>query len=124
MADRKVEYLLIGGGLAAGNCARWLRGSGADGSIMLVGREPDLPYERPPLSKGYMRGEQSREDALVRAAGIAESCAKITALSISAGADAALADLAWRDRCIAERPNQPALLDALDRVFGEMREIE
>jgi 3-phenylpropionate/trans-cinnamate dioxygenase ferredoxin reductase component len=66
MADRHVEFALIGGGLAAGNCARWLRESGADGSILLIGREPDLPYNRPPCSKGYMRGEESREDALFR----------------------------------------------------------
>jgi 3-phenylpropionate/trans-cinnamate dioxygenase ferredoxin reductase subunit len=64
MADRDVDYLLIGGGLASGNCARWLRRSGADGSILLVGREPDLPYDRPPLSKGYLRGTESRDDAL------------------------------------------------------------
>lgn len=64
MADRDVEYLLIGGGLAAGNCARWLRKSGADGSILLVGREPDLPYDRPPLSKGYLQGTETRESAL------------------------------------------------------------
>src|SRR5205085_1553414 len=68
MADRHVEYVLIGGGLAAGNCARWLREAGADGSILLVGREPDLPYNRPPCSKGYLRGEESREDTLFRAA--------------------------------------------------------
>src|SRR5947209_16115091 len=66
MADRHVEFALIGGGLAAGNCARWLRESGAEGSILLIGREPDLPYNRPPCSKGYLRGEESREEALFR----------------------------------------------------------
>jgi 3-phenylpropionate/trans-cinnamate dioxygenase ferredoxin reductase component len=68
VADRDVDFLLIGGGLASGNCARWLRQSGAEGSIVLVGREPDLPYDRPPLSKGYMLGKQSRHDALFRTA--------------------------------------------------------
>jgi 3-phenylpropionate/trans-cinnamate dioxygenase ferredoxin reductase subunit len=68
MPVRDVEYLLIGGGLAAGNCARWLRKSGADGSILLVGREPDLPYDRPPLSKGYLRGKETRESALFQTA--------------------------------------------------------
>ncbi len=68
MADRNVDFLLIGGGLAAGNCARWLRRSGADGSILLVGREPDLPYDRPPLSKGYLKGTETREDALFQTA--------------------------------------------------------
>ena len=66
MADRHVEFALIGGGLASGNCARWLREEGAEGSILLVGREPDLPYNRPDCSKGYMRGEESLEDVLFR----------------------------------------------------------
>jgi 3-phenylpropionate/trans-cinnamate dioxygenase ferredoxin reductase subunit len=68
MADRNVDYLLIGGGLAAANCARWLRESGADGQVLLVGREPDLPYDRPPCSKEYLRGSQTREDALFQPA--------------------------------------------------------
>jgi 3-phenylpropionate/trans-cinnamate dioxygenase ferredoxin reductase subunit len=68
MADRHVAHLLIGGGLASASCARWLREGGADGDILLVGREPDLPYERPPLSKEYLSGAGSREDALWRSA--------------------------------------------------------
>jgi 3-phenylpropionate/trans-cinnamate dioxygenase ferredoxin reductase subunit len=68
MAEREVEYALIGGGLAAGNCARWLREEGADGSILLIGREPDLPYNRPDCSKDYLRGEKPREDVLFRPA--------------------------------------------------------
>lgn len=67
MADRYVDYLLIGGGLAAVNCGRWLRESGADGSILLVGREPDLPYNRPPCSKGYLQGKETRSEILCRA---------------------------------------------------------
>ena len=65
-ARRKVDHLLIGGGLAAANCARWLREEGADGSVLLVGREPDPPYNRPPLSKGYLQGAESREEVLFR----------------------------------------------------------
>jgi 3-phenylpropionate/trans-cinnamate dioxygenase ferredoxin reductase subunit len=66
VSDRHVAYALIGGGLAAGNCARWLRESGADGPILLIGRESDLPYNRPPCSKGYLQGKESREDVLFR----------------------------------------------------------
>jgi 3-phenylpropionate/trans-cinnamate dioxygenase ferredoxin reductase subunit len=66
MASRKVDHLLIGGGLAAGNCARWLREEGGEGSILLVGRESDPPYNRPPLTKGYLQGRESREDVLFR----------------------------------------------------------
>lgn len=66
MSTREVDYLLIGGGLASANCARWLRESGAEGEILLVGREPDAPYNRPECSKGYLRGEESREEPLFR----------------------------------------------------------
>lgn len=66
MVARKVDYLLIGGGLASANCARWLREEGADGKVLLVGREPDPPYNRPNCSKGYLRGEESREEPLFR----------------------------------------------------------
>jgi 3-phenylpropionate/trans-cinnamate dioxygenase ferredoxin reductase component len=69
VAGRSVDYLLIGGGIAAANCARWLRESGADGSILLVGREPDPPYNRPPCSKGYLQGSESREETWFRPAG-------------------------------------------------------
>ena len=68
MADRKVDHLLIGGGMASAHCAAELRKRGADGSILLVGREPEPPYERPPLSKEYMRGEAERADAHVNSA--------------------------------------------------------
>ena len=66
MAARHLDFVLIGGGLAAGNCARWLRESGADGQILLVGRETDPPYNRPPCSKGYLQGTESRSDTLFR----------------------------------------------------------
>jgi 3-phenylpropionate/trans-cinnamate dioxygenase ferredoxin reductase subunit len=69
VSDRRADFLLIGGGLAAGSCAAKLREEGADGSILLVGREPAPPYHRPPLSKEYLREEESREDAYVNPAG-------------------------------------------------------
>jgi 3-phenylpropionate/trans-cinnamate dioxygenase ferredoxin reductase subunit len=66
VAERRVEFLLVGGGVAAANCARHLREQGAEGEIVIVGREPDPPYNRPPLTKTYLRGEESREDILFR----------------------------------------------------------
>ena len=67
MAPREVDYLIVGGGLAGANCARWLREEGGiEHSIVLVGREPDPPYNRPPLSKGFLQGKESKEDALFR----------------------------------------------------------
>ena len=61
---RTVQYLLIGG-FASGYAAAELRKQGADGSILLVGREAEPPYERPPLTKEYLRDEATREDTHV-----------------------------------------------------------
>ncbi|HEX5610658.1 MAG TPA: FAD-dependent oxidoreductase [Solirubrobacterales bacterium] len=65
MPDREVDFLLIGGGLASASCAAELRKRGAEGSVLLVGREPEPPYERPPVSKEYLRGEAERAEAYV-----------------------------------------------------------
>jgi 3-phenylpropionate/trans-cinnamate dioxygenase ferredoxin reductase subunit len=67
VADREVDFLLVGGGMAGASCASELRKRGADGSILLVGREPEPPYERPPLSKEYLRGDAERSEAYVNA---------------------------------------------------------
>jgi 3-phenylpropionate/trans-cinnamate dioxygenase ferredoxin reductase subunit len=62
----EVDYLLIGGGIASATCAQTLREEGADGSILLVGRELDAPYHRPPVSKGYLMGREQREQTLLQ----------------------------------------------------------
>src|ERR1700730_2382205 len=66
MSARKVDYLMIGGGLASANCARWLREEGAEGEVLVVGREPDPPYNRPNCSKGYLQGKEARGEAYFR----------------------------------------------------------
>jgi 3-phenylpropionate/trans-cinnamate dioxygenase ferredoxin reductase subunit len=66
---REVDHLLIGGGIASATCARTLREEGAEGAVLVVGRELDPPYHRPPVTKEYLRGAQTREDALVHPAG-------------------------------------------------------
>ncbi|HEY7934654.1 MAG TPA: FAD-dependent oxidoreductase [Solirubrobacteraceae bacterium] len=66
MAEERIDYLLIGGGLAGASAASALREYGADGRILLVGREPDPPYERPPCSKGYLQGSETREQTFVK----------------------------------------------------------
>jgi 3-phenylpropionate/trans-cinnamate dioxygenase ferredoxin reductase component len=68
VADREVDFLLIGGGMASAHCAAELRRRGAEGSVLLIGREPEPPYERPPISKEYLRGEAGRADAHVNPA--------------------------------------------------------
>ncbi len=55
---RQVEFMVIGGGLAGATCAETLRAEGATGSILLIGEEPGLPYQRPPLSKTFITSAQ------------------------------------------------------------------
>ena len=59
------HYVIVGASLAGATAAETLRTEGFDGKITLVGEEPYRPYERPPLSKGYLQGEAEREEAFV-----------------------------------------------------------
>jgi 3-phenylpropionate/trans-cinnamate dioxygenase ferredoxin reductase subunit len=68
VADRSADVLIVGGGVAGASCAEALRELGFDGSVVLVGREPQAPYERPPCSKDLLRGESTPDDALLHAA--------------------------------------------------------
>jgi 3-phenylpropionate/trans-cinnamate dioxygenase ferredoxin reductase subunit len=58
-------HVIVGAGLAGAKAAEALRGEGFDGRIVLIGDEAERPYERPPLSKDYLRGESPRESARV-----------------------------------------------------------
>src|SRR3954471_3822690 len=58
-------HVIVGGGLAAGKAAEALREEGFDGRVVLVTEEPERPYERPPLSKDYLRGEAGRDKLYV-----------------------------------------------------------
>ena len=62
-------FVLIGGGLAGAKAAETLRAEGFAGRVVLVAEEPEIPYERPPLSKGYLLGNDEREKARVHEAG-------------------------------------------------------
>lgn len=60
-----MSIVIIGAGLAGGTAATELREQGYEGTVVLVGAETHPPYERPPLSKGYLLGNDSLEDAFV-----------------------------------------------------------
>ena len=60
--------VIVGGGLAGATAAFALRERGMDGRVILIGEETQLPYERPPLSKTYLRGEEPLEKAFVKPA--------------------------------------------------------
>ncbi len=57
-------FVIVGAGLAGGGAAATLREEGFDGRLVLIGAEPQPPYERPPLSKEYLRGESPFEQVL------------------------------------------------------------
>lgn len=59
-------FAIVGASLAGGTAAVTLREEGFEGRLVLIGEEPHPPYERPPLSKEYLRGQQPFEDSLVR----------------------------------------------------------
>jgi 3-phenylpropionate/trans-cinnamate dioxygenase ferredoxin reductase subunit len=57
--------VILGSGMSGGVAARTFREGGYDGRLVLIGREPTPPFGRPPLSKSYLRGEQTLSDWLV-----------------------------------------------------------
>jgi len=62
-------FLIVGASLAGAKAAETLRAEGFDGRVVLLGDEPQRPYERPPLSKEYLRGEKDFDAAAVHSAG-------------------------------------------------------
>ena len=62
------SIVIAGASLTGAKAAETLRDEGFDGEIVLLGSEPERPYERPPLSKGYLLGNDSRDSVHVHAA--------------------------------------------------------
>jgi 3-phenylpropionate/trans-cinnamate dioxygenase ferredoxin reductase subunit len=58
-------FVIVGASLAGAKAAEALRDEGFDGKVVLIGDEPERPYERPPLTKDYLRGDAPREQAFV-----------------------------------------------------------
>jgi len=80
-------FVIVGASLAGAKAAQTLREEGFEGRVVLVGEEPVRPYERPPLSKAYLRGEVGFDDAAVHPDGFyaehqIELLTSITAISI------------------------------------------
>lgn len=65
----KTSFVIVGAGLAGARAAQTLREEGFDGGIVVVGDEPDRPYERPPLSKGLLTGSAEPDSVFVHDAG-------------------------------------------------------
>lgn len=65
MVDADQTFVIVGGGLAGAKAAETLRAEGFTGRVILICDERDHPYERPPLSKGYLLGKDERDSIFV-----------------------------------------------------------
>ncbi|WP_415950206.1 NAD(P)/FAD-dependent oxidoreductase [Streptomyces sp. KLOTTS4A1] len=65
MVDADETFVIVGGGLAGAKAAETLRAEGFTGRVILLCDERDRPYERPPLSKGFLVGKEERESVFV-----------------------------------------------------------
>jgi 3-phenylpropionate/trans-cinnamate dioxygenase ferredoxin reductase subunit len=91
-------FVIVGASLAGGTAAATLRQDGFDGDVVLIGEEPRPPYERPPLSKEYLRGEAPFEKALLRPDGFFETAGIDTRFGVAATrVDAAARTVALTD---------------------------
>jgi 3-phenylpropionate/trans-cinnamate dioxygenase ferredoxin reductase component len=70
--DPRPTYVIVGGGLAAAEAAKTLRADGFEGRLVVVAAEPHLPYERPALSKEYLRGDVGPDKLLAQPASFYE----------------------------------------------------
>jgi 3-phenylpropionate/trans-cinnamate dioxygenase ferredoxin reductase subunit len=66
--SRSFDILIVGGGHAGAQAAMALRQQGFEGTLAIIGDEPELPYDRPPLSKDYLAGEKEWERLIFRSA--------------------------------------------------------
>jgi 3-phenylpropionate/trans-cinnamate dioxygenase ferredoxin reductase subunit len=69
MPQATQTFVIVGASLAGAKAAETLRSEGFDGRVVLIGDEARRPYERPPLSKEYLRGEKDFDAAAVHPAG-------------------------------------------------------
>ncbi|MEN8650574.1 FAD-dependent oxidoreductase [Streptomyces sp. 21So2-11] len=69
MVDADQTFVIVGGGLAGAKAAETLRAEGFTGRVILIGDEREHPYERPPLSKGFLAGTEERDSVFVHEPG-------------------------------------------------------
>ncbi len=69
MVNTHQSFVIVGAGLAGAKAAETLRSEGFTGRVILIGDERDRPYERPPLSKGYLLGDDERDSVFVHEPG-------------------------------------------------------
>jgi 3-phenylpropionate/trans-cinnamate dioxygenase ferredoxin reductase subunit len=94
----RARIVVVGAGQAGAALAARLRALGHRGPLTLVGGEPDPPYQRPPLSKAYLKGEMARERLHLRP----ESFYRAEGIELIAGVRAAAIDRGAREVTLAD----------------------
>ena len=95
---REQTFVIAGASLAGAKAAETLRAEGFDGRVVLVGAETERPYERPPLSKDYLRGEVGRDAVYVHDEGFyADQDIELRLGRTAVSLDTASAELALDD---------------------------
>lgn len=132
---KQQTFVIVGAGFAGAKAAETLRGEGFDGRVVLLGAESARPYERPPLSKEYLRGEAGREKVYVHEDGFYEENEielhlRTSVAAIDAAAGEAVLDSGERigfDRLLLATGAAPRKLDVaghdLDGVYY-LRDVE
>src|SRR5512134_1095127 len=95
--------VIVGAGLAGATAAQTLRDEGFTGRVVLLGDEPDRPYERPPLSKDYLLGKAERETVFVHA----ENWYAENAVDLRSGTAVMAIDRATRQVSLADGERLP-----------------
>jgi 3-phenylpropionate/trans-cinnamate dioxygenase ferredoxin reductase component len=121
-------FLIVGASLAGAKAAETLRAEGFDGRLVLVGAESERPYERPPLSKDYLRGEAGRDKVYVHDEGFyAEHDIDLrlgrTAVSLNAATNEVALDDGERlryERLLLTTGAEPRVLEVPGAELGEI----
>jgi 3-phenylpropionate/trans-cinnamate dioxygenase ferredoxin reductase component len=124
----KPTFVIVGASLAGAKAAEELRERGFDGRVVLIGTEPELPYERPPLTKDYLRGESEREKAYVHKAEYYEEqqielITGTTVTAVDAGAATVTLDDGQEltyDRLLLTTGAEPRRLSSAGTELGEI----
>ncbi|HEV2450822.1 MAG TPA: FAD-dependent oxidoreductase [Streptosporangiaceae bacterium] len=126
---KKPTFVIAGASLTGAKAAEELRAQGFDGRVLLAGAEPERPYERPPLTKGYLRGEAERAQAYVHAEDFyvrqeIELVTGVTVTAVDAGASRVTLDdgsTAGYDRLLLATGAEPRRIEVpgagLDGVY-------
>lgn len=104
--------VVVGAGLAGAKAVETLRADGYDGAITMLGQEPVRPYERPALSKSYLRGEGDPDEIFVHTADVASS------LDIDLRTSTRVAALDLEARTVITEAGEPVEYDRLLLATG------